>query len=261
MQANWDANTIDLHWYNGDTEITVPTASQSCTYDGTLTPPATIPTKTGYTFKGWTIRGLPSEYTKLQYIEFTGDQYIDTGVTVDQTSDVDVDFQSTSDGLVWLFGTRDYNGTNGIHKFSVQYISSSSNKIWIQFDNTTSLEYGAPTGLTNQSQRLARHRVRLSGNKCYLDDNLIYTITDTYTNFSSVNTLLIGANRASSGVSGARFKGKIYSFVYNKGENRRFNGIPAKRNSDNVVGMYDTVSKTFFTNAETGSFIAGPVEQ
>jgi hypothetical protein len=37
--------------------------------------------------------------------------------------------------------------------------------------------------------------------------------------------------------------------------------IPAKRNSDNVVGMYDTVSKTFFTNAGSGAFIAGPVVQ
>ena len=56
LQANWNANTIDLHWYNGDTELTVPSASQSCTYDGTLTPPTTIPTKTGYTFKGWRVR-------------------------------------------------------------------------------------------------------------------------------------------------------------------------------------------------------------
>ncbi|MBQ6011851.1 MAG: hypothetical protein IJL23_01900, partial [Alphaproteobacteria bacterium] len=28
----------------------------SCVYDGTLTPPTTIPTKTGYTFKGWRVR-------------------------------------------------------------------------------------------------------------------------------------------------------------------------------------------------------------
>ena len=55
LQAGWQANTIQLHWYNGDTEITsgVPT---SCTYDGTLTPPTTIPTRTGYTFKGWRVK-------------------------------------------------------------------------------------------------------------------------------------------------------------------------------------------------------------
>ena len=57
LQAGWQANTIQLHWYNGDDEIqNVPVASQSCTYDGTLTPPTTIPTRTGYTFKGWRAR-------------------------------------------------------------------------------------------------------------------------------------------------------------------------------------------------------------
>ena len=31
------------------------------------------------------------------------------------------------------------------------------------------------------------------------------------------------------------------------------------RNSDGEVGMYDTVTKQFFTNAGTGKFIAEPV--
>ncbi len=56
LQAGWQANTIALHWYNGDDELTVPAASQSCVYDEGLTPPTTIPTKTGYTFKGWRVK-------------------------------------------------------------------------------------------------------------------------------------------------------------------------------------------------------------
>lgn len=35
------------------------------------------------------------------------------------------------------------------------------------------------------------------------------------------------------------------------------NVVPAMRNSDNVLGMYDTVTKQFFTNVGTGEFIAG----
>ncbi len=34
----------------------VDNASSNCTYDSTLTPPSTIPTRTGYTFKGWRVR-------------------------------------------------------------------------------------------------------------------------------------------------------------------------------------------------------------
>ena len=66
LQADWQANTIQLHWYNGDTEIqNVPSESQSCVYDGTLTPPATIPTRTGYTFKGWRVRQAACSLSSL----------------------------------------------------------------------------------------------------------------------------------------------------------------------------------------------------
>jgi hypothetical protein len=34
--------------------------------------------------------------------------------------------------------------------------------------------------------------------------------------------------------------------------------IPAMRNSDNVVGLYDMVNGGFYTNAGSGKFIRGP---
>ncbi|MBP5794934.1 MAG: hypothetical protein J6W41_02870, partial [Alphaproteobacteria bacterium] len=37
--------------------------------------------------------------------------------------------------------------------------------------------------------------------------------------------------------------------------------IPAKRNSDGVIGLYDTVNNRFYTNAGTGTFIAGQVAE
>ena len=36
----------------------MPVASQSCVYDDSLTPPSTIPTREGYTFRGWRPRDL-----------------------------------------------------------------------------------------------------------------------------------------------------------------------------------------------------------
>ncbi len=59
IEVNWEPNEINLHWYNGNTEIqNVPVASQSCVYDDSLTPPSTIPTREGYTFRGWRPRDL-----------------------------------------------------------------------------------------------------------------------------------------------------------------------------------------------------------
>ena len=50
LSADWQANKIDVYWYDGNTKVSGgPT---SCTYDGTLNIPPT-PTKTGYTLEGW----------------------------------------------------------------------------------------------------------------------------------------------------------------------------------------------------------------
>ena len=66
LEADWTANTINLEWYNEDTKLTVPTTSNTCTYDGGITLPSTNPTKTGYTFRGWQVRVaqqcLPSDF-------------------------------------------------------------------------------------------------------------------------------------------------------------------------------------------------------
>ena len=35
-----------------------------------------------------------------------------------------------------------------------------------------------------------------------------------------------------------------------------FWGIPVRRNSDGVLGMYDVISKTFFDNDGTGTFVS-----
>ena len=56
LEADWTANTINLEWYNENTKLTVPTTSNTCTYDGGITLPSTNPTKTGYTFRGWQVR-------------------------------------------------------------------------------------------------------------------------------------------------------------------------------------------------------------
>ena len=73
IEINWEPNTIPIHWYDGNTELTVPTESQSCVYGGSLTPPPPPPTKEGYTFRGWKVRyrydfsRLPTNVNGLDY--------------------------------------------------------------------------------------------------------------------------------------------------------------------------------------------------
>ena len=56
LRADFEANRIDLRWYDNNTMLNVSsTSSDNCTYDTAIDLP-TNPTKTGYTFKGWKVR-------------------------------------------------------------------------------------------------------------------------------------------------------------------------------------------------------------
>jgi len=54
LQAQWEANTVPLRWYNNYTMINPTDAIDDCQYAGGLTRP-TNPSRTGYTFTGWTV--------------------------------------------------------------------------------------------------------------------------------------------------------------------------------------------------------------
>ena len=53
LEADWSPNTVNVTYYNGDN---VYGNGGQCTYDSTLTLPS-HPSRTGYTFAGWTVRG------------------------------------------------------------------------------------------------------------------------------------------------------------------------------------------------------------
>jgi len=54
LQAEWEANTVQLSWYNNYTKINPTDEIDDCEYSGSLTRP-TNPSRTGYTFTGWTV--------------------------------------------------------------------------------------------------------------------------------------------------------------------------------------------------------------
>ena len=257
LSAGWQPNTIDLHWYadsNATTEMNVATASQSCTYDGTLTPPATIPTKTGYTFKGWTVRGVPDGYTRLEYIESSGTQYIDTGIKGTLNTKVVLDFQIHNyNSYGYILGGRTSQNTRAflIGSNSGHFVNTTFP--FAQFDTVAAHNVRQAPNFD-----LNRHIYELSSDGFYIDGTLYTTYSNPVSFTTAENITLFGRYNAGTFAYGAF---KSYSLKIYENNNLIRNFIPAKHNSDNVVGMWDTVSKTFFTNAGTGSFIAGPVVQ
>lgn len=189
---------------------------------------------------------LPDEYTQLNYIESTGTQYIDTGYKANQKTEYEVEFSysemiSSSNGFI--LGSRISSNSENIS------LTCDSGTIYIGRGN----KYTGATATTNVNQT---YSIKVTENNTTRDGTIISQIANEFGNSSgSNNVYLFTCNQNGSNVR--YFKGKIYSCkIWDNGESvREF--IPCKRNSDNLVGMYDTVNNVFYPNAGSGSFTAG----
>ena len=189
--------------------------------------------------------GLPLGFTKVEYIQSTGTQYIDTGYFIsDLTNKYSVHLRMTVDG-----GTA--QGT------------SSNNWGYMGINGGLILTY-TPNGLG-----LANEGVPVTENKIFdvtmtrnSNASRVLIIDDTTINMTNQGTSVpdrpFGIFRLSPfSTEFNRIYGKIYEFQGYVNDILVKNLIPCRRNSDSVLGMYDTISGTFLTNAGTGTFTAG----
>ena len=260
LQADWQPNTINLRWYNENEKLTVQQSAQTCTYDGTLTVPQTPPTRTGYTFAGWKVR-IPGTYTELEYLESYGKrsdntgQYIDTGVILDVNSKIETKVSvPTYLGNYAIFGASNGN-----------FYDKGEIALFYNYNGYPVFEPVIPT---SNSESLVPFRSACIPNTEYIvlmDKNtLVFNgqarTTGWYASYQGTRTAyLFATNRGADSWIGGNTRIYYFKIWNNNTLIRDF--IPVRRNSDNVLGMYDIVSQTFFTNTGTGSFIAGPVVQ
>ena len=183
---------------------------------------------------------LPAGYTELQYIESTGTQYIDTGIYGNLNTEAEIDVhlnETTSSSTNRIFG----NFTNADKAITINGSNAASN--FSRFGDKS-----------QQANIYSSERSVYKINKTNLTRNGVVLMTfDTTTPFTTEGTLLVGSSTS----TGGGVVGKLYSAIIRENGNTIMRLVPAK-NSSNVVGMYDTVSGTFFTNAGTGTFVAGP---
>ena len=194
------------------------------------------PTKNGYVFTGWSYNNLPAEYQEVEYIEFYGGSYIDTGIIPsNHTTKIKFDFNE-------YFNNECLFGTNTGDRY---YSFTAYDDIY--YWGTTGSEH---SGGTWQS---GVHTLIYNGdeNKVELDgENLDYGA-----NITTSTNLWIGKK----GNIDANLNGKVYYLkVTDKSSgNLVRNMVPCYRKLDNVIGMYDLVDGGFYTNAGTGRFYKG----
>lgn len=195
---------------------------------------------------------LPPEYRKIEYLESSGTQYIDTGWLYDvgDSGNENINFNiqckcSCSDNYS-VFGNREcfnLKGNNGAMWFRGYAYYSSYN-----------LQTDVPTGTTP---------VKWQYNNTILTANGVEKGTLPRGSGSGSNRRIYLFARA-SGRDPENMGGtvRIYNFSVSSNRINSPNNVtqivdlwPCIRKADNVPGMYDKVTKTFFTNAGTGDFI------
>lgn len=181
---------------------------------------------------------VPSEYTRLEYIQSDGNQYIDTQYTPTALTSVELKLnpQNVQESAIlganwamngfflmfyqskfrWHSGSSADSGTVAVNTDYVVEVSNTS----LTVDDAT---YGVSSGSVIQQP------IRL------------------------FSTTIAGGSGASN--TKGRYK-LYYCNIYENGV-LVMSLLPAKRKSDDEIGLYDSVGGNFYINGGSGNFVAG----
>lgn len=201
-------------------------------------------------------------YTRLEYIETNGDgkEYIDTEVLLSNNDKFEIKFQrrETASTMNPIFGAIGGGGTSytSQNNFSITYLNS---KYAIYCDGAAGNGNYAWNGgsITNKNVYTIIYNglnVAPTINGSAMTQITAHTLIQ---NTPTVTTYMFGRNTEGGGITTLDHIKMFYCKIWSNNRLLRY-FIPSKRNSDNVIGMYDLVSNTFFTNVGTGTFTAGP---
>ena len=179
---------------------------------------------------------LPDGYRRVRGFAFDGNTYYritDLKLTGDDT----VRFSVAAAAACNVFGC--YTNTSAANNYSL-YISTTSGSKYLRYNGSTYKSYWSSAAL-GERYDISITPTGSSGMPSGQDD------TWERADFTASVDMCIGTT--STGATSAKFKGDLYGAFDVAG---RFHGIPCERESDNVLGYYDTFSGFFFepTGAE-----------
>ena len=190
---------------------------------------------------------LPSAYQEVEYIEFTGTQYIDTQklATVGKTYIQEADIQFTA------YPSYSGRGLNGGDKGFYWGIFNDSGSVYFVNTYTTSLSPNK-AGNLNKHHFISIINSNQSSNTLIIDGT---SFTSNRTSAYTSSTILLGTNSAT--VAGNFAKQKLYTYKIYEDSVLVRNYIPCYRKSDSTIGLFDTVNQAFYSNSGTGTFSKG----
>ena len=196
---------------------------------------------------------LPDAYIKVDYIASTGTQYIDTGV-IPTSDNLMYEWEGRDDdtsGSTSLFSSEYIVGANNLRDFAgVLYGKNTSRTCWI--GRTT----GMSIGYSSSDNKFHKWVLDISSDhKLYLTKDGVKSTAYTWTgSINRYNTIALFCNHTTNSFNQKASVAYKYFRIKDNGK-IVFWGIPAKRKSDDVLGMYDLISKVFKINEGTGTFV------
>lgn len=202
---------------------------------------------------------LPNEYTKIEYIRFDGNSWIDTIINPSHYPDgIEYHFKgryiaqnATNDYLFGCLASGRRSGNVAINRQAGGinlYLSDSSAALkrapLPEFDTDFEIYLKAtPEDAANAVMKFNGETI----SNGYIPSNSTMPDGNIYLGYCS-----------GVGSTSKPFIGNVYSFNMARANGSLIrNYIPVKH-QNGTVGMYDYITGTFFTNSGTGTFTAGP---
>ena len=177
---------------------------------------------------------LPTGYIELPYVS-CNNSCIDTGLRGSYTQTINIKFLLSANSTYYggIIGAVDPNGVGN-------YTLRLKHNVFQMFDNQRSIT-AYPL---NEDCEATISRSGLSGTRSY---------SQNCRNSSTSLTMYLGSVHH-DGVTPAGMSGRIYYCEIYDNDILVRNYIPARRESNDVCGLYDTVNGTFSTSIGSGNF-------
>lgn len=197
----------------------------------------------------WPKKDLPAGYTRLAYISSTktGGQYIDLGINLWETVG-----DTISADMKWMMLGKGSDNVEYPAIFRCRGMSSGSDSNGFSFQTKKS------------SSQLQRAHTGLSTGDTFPNDIYWESMYDTAGTYFNIGTVSAAASSTTSTSLFCAFDGSnqpmrfcyghIFYMKIKKNGTLVRDLVPAKNNND-VVGLYDLVTDTFYTSAGTDPFV------
>ncbi len=202
-------------------------------------------------------------YERLDFIQATGTQYIDTGYKHDDTTKVDmrIEFDSVAPEWQCFYGSRHYDETPEkrfsawLHYKNFRRELGAGGKDYTTHTVTTSTIYDIHLEKTDGESMVSTGGVKVVS---------LETGTATSSGTLAANDCLFAIKQYAKQYHTYWYTefythAKLYSCRIYSGETLERDFVPVRRKSDGVLGLLDRANDVFYANAGTGEFEPGAI--